>query len=695
MKVNLKLLNLSLTELFVINTGVQLRYNALLKIFCTCMSHLLAIVCDGSTVQGGFELPTRLSVAAADLILSLTEALTRTNSVFNCSDDKQKAAGTGERNRRVTLLPSISTKKKVNKISKSSDYTGMEMKLLLWDHLDNLIILVERLTAWSRKSRPLHAKALERVRMWLLATQENYIHVQTKTDSEMLKSGVLLFSSCWKHYGMLLHLEDHKFAQHYTELFEQYLSGIQFYADNCAEESARNKESERETIIFFLNCIALLLGRLHGKQFETTIEEYGSRLSQAILSQLNSVDDEVIDSSLCIFKAVIFRTNCSLSKQSADIRQITAQLPMLLHLLDERDSAAKAVIKLFAEYCSISSDTQCLEEILKHLISGNVSQKRNAVDFISDLIHMSMESDTVLPPPIWQHLSCHLLEFLQDEQMVINTQASNLIPLIDPSFTLPALVCLIYSPLERVHSLASGALVALLKSYKHSPDVICMLLDCLSKPSQNTDISDTADGVEGKKTDIDRVLKLLPEWSKMVEDWKVMIGPLIDKLFAEPSNAVIVRFLSSISEHLASAADFVFQRIISYSQREKDPDKGVYPNYDAAEGQLDLFNRLCPLLIVRLLPLQVFNDLNSYVLYDELPTKLATHDNECLGTQSTECVAGLLINRALSKFEFEDVRRLAAELCGRIHPKAELLLSNSHGQNIVCIFTEPIAVDTT
>ncbi|KAG5615548.1 hypothetical protein H5410_015372 [Solanum commersonii] len=739
----------------LVTRGVRCRYDALLKIFCTCMSHLVSIVYDGSTVQGEFELPTRLSVAAADLVLSLTEALARANSVFNCSDDKRKAAATGERNLPVMLLPSTPTKKKVNNISKSSDYEGMEMKLLLWDHLDNLIILVERLTAWSRKSRPLHAKALERVCKWLRGMQENYIHEQTKADSEMLKRGVLLLSSCWKHYGMLLHLEDNKFPQQYTELLEQYLSGIQFYADNYAEESPRNKESGRETIIFFLNCLALLLGRLHGKQFETTIEEYGSRLSEAIISQLNSVDDEVIDSSLCIFKAVIFRTNSSLSKHSADIRQINALLPMLLDLLDERDSAAKAVIKLLAEYCSISSDTQCLGEILKRLISGNVSQKRNAVDFISDFIHMSMQSDTVLPPPIWQRLSCHLLEFLQDEQMVISTQASSLIPLIDPSFTLPALVCLIYLPLERVHSLASGTLIALLKNYKHNPDVICLLLDCLSKPSENPDICDAADGVEGKKTDIDRVLKLLPEWSKMVEDWKVMIGPLIDKLFAEPSNAVIVRFLSSISEHLASATDFVFQRIISYSRRQKEerkmdlymvfidlekaydkvmrevlwrcletrcvpimyiraikvcmmelrprlgddiggdsgnreidenvahrigagvdhfdsmsssPDEGVYPNYDAPEGQIDLFNRLCPLLVVRLLPLQVFNDLNSSALYDELPTKLA-HDDECLRTQSTECVAGLLINRALSKFEFEDVRRLAAELCGRIHPK--------------------------
>lgn len=69
--------------------------------------------------------------------------------------------------------------------------------------------------------------------------------------------------------------------------------------------------------------------------------------------KLNCADDEVIDSALCIFKAVIFRTNSSLSKCAADISQINALLPMLLHLLDERDTAAKAVIKLFAEYCSM------------------------------------------------------------------------------------------------------------------------------------------------------------------------------------------------------------------------------------------------------------------------------------------------------------------------------------------------------
>lgn len=49
-----------------------------------------------------------------------------------------------------------------------------------------------------------------------------------------------------------------------------------------------------------------------------------------------------------------------------------------------------------------------------------------------------------------------------------------------------------------------------------------------------------------------------------------MAGPLIDKMLAEPSNAVIVRFLSHISEYLAEAVDLVFNRLIEYMREQKE-----------------------------------------------------------------------------------------------------------------------------
>lgn len=42
----------------------------------------------------------------------------------------------------------------------------------------------------------------------------------------MVKTGSLLLSSCWKHYGVLMRLEDRKFSHQHKELLDQYLSGI-------------------------------------------------------------------------------------------------------------------------------------------------------------------------------------------------------------------------------------------------------------------------------------------------------------------------------------------------------------------------------------------------------------------------------------------------------------------------------------
>uniref|UniRef100_A0A5B6YZ29 Uncharacterized protein n=1 Tax=Davidia involucrata TaxID=16924 RepID=A0A5B6YZ29_DAVIN len=269
-----------------ITNGIREKYIALLMIFCSCITHLLSIVCNGSTLQGGFELPTRLSVAAADCILAFTVALTKKDLASDHLDNRSKSSDSNTSNLPNTMEPAAFSEKKVKTTCKSPDVSNdMEMKLLLWDHLDDLIVLVQRLTAWSRKSRYLHAKGLERVLNWLQGTKGHYGCFQNETGSPMLKTGVLLLSSCWKHYGMLLYLEDNRFSQHYGELLDQFLSGIQFYADNYTEEHTENKDSGIETIKFFLNCLSLLLGRFDGKRFESTMSEYGLEIARVLISQ--------------------------------------------------------------------------------------------------------------------------------------------------------------------------------------------------------------------------------------------------------------------------------------------------------------------------------------------------------------------------------------------------------------------------
>ncbi|KAF8403828.1 hypothetical protein HHK36_011934 [Tetracentron sinense] len=577
-----------------------------------------------STLQDGFELPTRLSVAAADCTLVLTEALTKKALISDGSSYREKSSGPDRANRGIALVPAASCEKTVKSTYRSPDASDdVEMDFLLWDHLDELIILVQKLLAvetrgyiedsrhkWSRKSRPLHAKGLEQVWKWLKEIKGHHGSLQDEAGAGILKTGVLLLSSCWKHFAVLLLLEDRKLSQHYKESLNQYISGIQverrwtevmrmdlkvldgmkeltkemaldgmegwngipvFYMDDYTDKYSGNKDSGIETRKFFLNCLSLLLGRLDSKQFEIAMSEYGLQISNLLLSQLQCGDEYVIDGALCILRATIFKTNHPSTRSSLlDTRQINAVLPLLLNLLDERDSTARAVVLFIAEFCSINTDGHCLQEVLKRLASGRLLQRRNAIDVISELIHMSSDS-AKLPPLMWQDIANHLLERLGDEELVIRKQASNLFPMIDPPLVLPALVHLVYSPDERVQSSASDAVITVLQYHNHNLEVIYMLLDCLSNLCQGLDHSKTPGEIgEGSKLDTDRVLRLIPEWSKSVQDWNVLIEPLIEKMFVEPSNATIVRFLSYISEHLAEAADVVLHRVLLYMKGQKE-----------------------------------------------------------------------------------------------------------------------------
>ncbi|KAK9142625.1 hypothetical protein Syun_012025 [Stephania yunnanensis] len=106
----------------------------------------------------------------------------------------------------------------------------------------------------------------------------------------------------------------------------------------------------------------------------------------------------------------------------------------------------------------------------------------------------------------------------------------------------------------------------------------------------------------------------------------------------------------------------------------------VSSRIDRISFELDhcLFDHLCPLLIIRLLPLRVFDDLGSSVVYGHVLNQATTRGFEGRGfiTRSPISIGDLLLERAFNEHEFEEVRKLATELCGRIHPKVSYLLKS-------------------
>ncbi|CAH8362130.1 unnamed protein product [Eruca vesicaria subsp. sativa] len=643
--------------------GIRERHSMFVEIVSSCVPHLVMVVRNGSILQDGYEVPSRLSVSAADCLLSVTGALAKSNDA-PANRPKPSTTITGS-HQPVALVSSIS-EKKIKKTSRPEDATS-EKSCILWNHLEELMRLVQSLFAWNKRSRLLHAKGLNNVLKWLEELKEHHGGSQKEAVTDVSKGGALLLSSCWKHYSVLLHMEDQKFSKISKELLDQYMSGIKYYSESYTQGSSEIKAGSIETQKFFLNCLCLLLGRFEGEKFETILSEFGMKLVPCLLHQLRSNKEEISEGVVAIFKEVISK----LQSQSGDTMCLDVVIPSLLHLLDERDGAAKAVSVLLADYCSKNADNSCLSEVLQRLVSGTTVQRLNSMDVISEVIIMSKDSYPSHIPR--KEIADCLLKCLGDKETYIRKQTSELLKSIEPSLVLPGLVTQVNSTNGNVQSSATGTLLGVLRHHKEDSDVVCLLLTCLS----NTQALETSESnghpTEGSTIDSGRVLKLIPEWARSVQNWGSLIGPLLDKMFLEPSNSIMVRFLSCISEHLADASDIVLLHVLSH-MKEQDKTDGNFisvskSSVDKTNAEKSLFVHLCPLLILRLLPQRVFDDIDSSTIYGRFLRGDSVNEYRDIKFEDCQCIAAFLFQRAYSKFEFEEVRKLAAELCGRIHPQ--------------------------
>jgi len=98
-----------------------------------------------STLQDGFELPSRLGVSAADCFLTISGALTKAAKL----QDKKSKFNTKAKDQAITYVQSHTIDKKVKSDSKPLLMSKFERDYTLWHHLDDLICLVQRLLSVS------------------------------------------------------------------------------------------------------------------------------------------------------------------------------------------------------------------------------------------------------------------------------------------------------------------------------------------------------------------------------------------------------------------------------------------------------------------------------------------------------------------------------------------------------------------
>lgn len=89
-------------------------------------------------MSSGYELPSRLAIAAADCCLAITYALTRKDDILK---DKIRLSDSNKSKESVPSLPGIGHKK----VKEIQNISKIGMETLLWNQLPELINLVQRL----------------------------------------------------------------------------------------------------------------------------------------------------------------------------------------------------------------------------------------------------------------------------------------------------------------------------------------------------------------------------------------------------------------------------------------------------------------------------------------------------------------------------------------------------------------------
>ncbi|KAG6556390.1 hypothetical protein Mapa_002333 [Marchantia paleacea] len=667
-------------------------------ILVSCVQSLTNVVCVASVKEDSKSVPTRLSIAAADCILAVTKVIA-VGTTSEPEDNPKESFDTGHQ-RKPLITPIETIPDDVRNVHMAPDdvnnfpstssrdlfCTSERRNMALWEQLDNLVSLVSVLYEWNYRSRPLFAKGLQRVqkRLRSLASYRDSLQHQGPEMGD-ISIGAEVLVACWQHYSGLLMTEDKALHNHPHPVLQHWFGALQYYMEETEKsDTEEDTRKSQELRAYALACLALTLGRLDARRLEAILEEFEPQLLNVLFSQLRGGDNTIVELAVGILRAILFRQSLSAPASDAgfSVSRLETVVPMLMEMLDTRDTAARAVVLLLAEYFAAPEATE-LETLFSRLDVEESSQRRNALDVLTELVSICTRNADMINSNFSQTIAMHLFKRLGDTELTNRAEASALFASLDPSFTLPTLVKLLYSSDGRVRSAASASVLSVLIQ-KPDRRVIEELLDCVTKMvKQHPTKTENSDGgavggtnnSDGSPPDVERVMRLIPDWASKVEDWNNIIPFLLKKTFDEPSNAVMPRFLSSISRELAENTHTLFPLLLKKLQHQSQLTEAFISKVsEDNSGSManHLFERLSPLLVLRVLPLSAFNDISCKELYGGLTSVLA--GSGTLDSNMAECVTDHLLNRACGGFEFEDVRKVASEITGRLVPEIMLPL---------------------
>ncbi|ELR16027.1 HEAT repeat domain containing protein [Acanthamoeba castellanii str. Neff] len=478
----------------------------------------------------------------------------------------------------------------------------------LWSELDLVADLLVELKEWYKLHRPLFVSGLDALQNStnLLQQYRDTATLHKQDDSTAQK----VFAVSWNIYPSYLR-EDNPFAR--EKRLDPFVLGAKY-----------DREGNLKTLV----CLSLLLGRMSKAEIKAAMAN--AHLADFVYGELPK-QLRAPDEANQILAVHILRSVLVLEMGSEKLGGIASSL---LLLLEGKDGVSAAIIGFIAEYAA-SHPEGILEDIFRRLDSTDKTQRGHALAILVEVFKIDAklaQGGGRRSTELSKRLADHLLKRLYDTELTLRLEASALFANLEPRDIVPALVRLVYDKDARVRSAADQALLALMQGHPDVTGTVSILLDHLcerhtsdeKRESSATKLTpgvigtpkalpaDTLQRREKQRDELaERVLRLVPKWAEKLPAhvWPSLISVLLSHLFARPEEPVIVKFLSKVGtqlgQHLLDFLPLVLQRM--ETQESLTEELLSSSADDSAKRVRDLlFARLAPLLALKVVPFRAF-----------------------------------------------------------------------------------------
>ncbi|KAJ3413091.1 hypothetical protein HDV05_008545 [Chytridiales sp. JEL 0842] len=382
----------------------------------------------------------------------------------------------------------------------------------------------------------------------------------------------------------------------------------------------------------------------------------------------------------------------------------------LLNMLDEdpkdemssKDTPLIAVAGLLAEY-AVKCPQDILGELFVRLSASQLFKRQNALVVLREILEINKDfilQDGPQNKLYREILTEKLLHHLHDEDLGLRKQSCQVFAALEPVTIIPRLAKLLENKDDRVRSAAEESLVNVLATHRAKSEAVIVYLDYarditigigsqkLSVPRKPSDIHalHPHDANSNDTPRIERLLQVVKRWAKVNDpiSWPPIACRMALKFYAAPTDKCIVQFMTAMAEHWTSQETTMalMPKMVKLMVDQPLLEPGMLATESDVEVQATkdlLYARLSPMLSLKVLPYRSFEILTLRKGYSSLtywkeishtlskyPEDLSKVDSEAKIHTLAEIYIDNLLKRLEHPLEFDNVRRIAAELLGKL-----------------------------